>query len=263
VRAKFMREVASLGLPPGPGEAALVTPHDLEGLPEPAERYFRFMGVVGKPRDWSFRLALEGRFRRTPAEAWMRCRAWQYNSSLSVARIFHLKLSLGGLLPVVGRDTYLQGRGRMLIRLFDLFTVGDGAGEAYDLGELVTYLNDAVAIAPSMLLGPAVSFSPVGANAFGVALADSGHLARATVSVDGRGAPTNFESSDRFCADPKDPRKVTRARWSTPVGGWQEIAGRRLFGRGQAVWHLDEGEFAYADFTPLPATLAFNVRPGT
>ena len=114
-----------------------------------------------------------------------------------------------------------------------------------------------------MLLSPAVSFSKVGPDAFGVALADGGHLVRATVSVDDRGAPTNFESSDRFCADPQDPRKVARARWSTPVEGWQEVAGRRLFGRGQAVWHLEDGEFAYADFTPLPATLAFNVPPGT
>jgi len=40
----------------------------------------------------------------------------------------------------------------MLVKLFDLFTLADGTGTEYDIGELATYLNDAVLVAPSMLL---------------------------------------------------------------------------------------------------------------
>lgn len=58
------------------------------------------------------------------------------------------------------------------------------------------------------------------------------------------------------------PKKLVRARWTTPVDGWHETDGRRLWTRGRAVWHLPDGEFAYADFTPVPGTLAFNLRPG-
>lgn len=266
LRTKFMREVTALGLPasPGPGcDLAPVTEADLEPLPGPARRYLRFMKVVGRPRDWSFRLGLLGRFRRSAGESWMACEAWQYNTRLALARVFHLKLRFFGVVPVIGRDTYAGGRGRMLIRLLDLITVGDGTGEAYDVGELVTYLNDGIMIAPSMLLVPEVRFGEVDEGAFDVSITDHGRTVRARVLLDDRGAPVDFETTDRFLADPHDASRVTRCRWTTPIAGWQEAGGRMLPTSGQAVWHPEGGpSFAYADFRFEPGTLAFNVAPG-
>ena len=261
MRAKFMKEVVSLGLPQGPGIDTLITDAYLEGLPETAQRYLRFMKVVGRPRDWSFCLSFIGRFRRRRDEAWMKCETWQYNSRI-VTRIFHIRARIAGLLPVLARDTYVHGRGRMLIRLLDLVTVGDGIGEEFDIGELVTYLNDGIMIAPSMLLVPEVRWSPVDASSFDVALTNHGRTVTARVFVDERGAPTDFSTTDRFCAKPEDPKKLVGARWTTPMEGWQEIKERRLPTRGQAIWHLPEGPFSYADFTLVPGALAFNVRPG-
>lgn len=165
-------------------------------------------------------------------------------------------------MPVLGRDTYVDGRGRMLIRILDLVTVGDGTGEAYDIGELVTYLNDGIMLAPTMLLGPNVRWSEVDDASFDVALTDHGRTVQARVFVDAEGAPRNFETTDRFYSDPKDAAKVTRCRWTTPMEGFQAVGDRRLPTRGMAVWHPPAGELAYADFGFEPATLGFNVAPG-
>jgi hypothetical protein len=192
----------------------------------------------------------------------MKCETWQYNTRLGIARIFHIRIRFFGILPVLGRDTYVGGHGRMLIRLLDLATVGDGTGEAYDIGELVTYLNDGIMMAPGMLLVPEVHWSAVDARSFDVELTDHGRTVRARVLLDARGAPIDFETTDRFYADPKNPAKVTRCRWTTPMEAFQDIDGRRLPSRGQAVWHPPDGELAYADFTLLPQTVRFNVRPG-
>jgi len=265
MHGKFMREVAALGLPVGPGPSTSLAPvidADLEPLPDNVRRYLRFMRVVGRPRDWSFRLRFSGRFRRSPDDAWMKCEAWQYNTRVALARIFYIQLRFFGLVPVLGRDTYVDGHGRMLIRLLDRFTVGDGTGEAYDVGELVTYLNDGILLAPSMLLVPEVSWSEVDARSFDVALTDHGRTVKARVFVDERGAPIDFETTDRFYADAKDASKVTRCRWTTPMDGFQDVGNRRLPTRGKAVWHPSEGEFAYADFALDRATVAFNVAPG-
>jgi hypothetical protein len=262
VRNKFLKEVRSAGLPIDPGPSQIVTEADLSALPESARRCLKFMGVIGRPRDWSFRLAFTGRFRTKPDQAWMKCETWQYNNRLAVARIFHIRIRFGGIVPVIGRDTYQNGHGRMLIKLLDLFRIGDGTGEEYDIGELVTYLNDAVLIAPSMLLVPEVCWSTVDAGSFDIALSDHGRTVSARVFVDESGAVRNFSTTDRFYADPKDPKKLVRGRWTTPMEGWQMIGGRRLPTRGQAVWHMPEGEFTYADFTLVPDSLAFNLRPG-
>ena len=190
MRNRFLREVAATGLPAGTGTEDPVTEAQLAALPEPVQRYLWFMGVVGRPRDWSFRLGFSGRFRRKPGEAWMKCEAWQYNSRLAVARIFHIRARFGGLFPVVARDTYVQGRGRMLIKLLDLYTIEDGVGEEFDIGEMVTYLDDAVLIAPSMLLVPEVAWAPVDTTSFDVALTGHGRTVTARVLIDERGAPT-------------------------------------------------------------------------
>ena len=266
MRKKFLRELALLGLPTGPGpdgHLAPISDGDLEPLPETARRYLGFMGVVGRPRDWSFPLGFNGLFRRSRDDAWSKCEAWQYNNRLAVARVFHIRIRLAGVVPVLARDTYVDGHGRMLIRLLDLVTVGDGTGEEFDIGELVTYLNDGIMIAPTMLLVPEVRWSRVDEGSFEVALTNRGRTVTARVFVDHRGAPTDFSTTDRFAADPKDSKKLLRARWTTPVDGWQDVGDRRLWSRGRAVWHMPEGEFAYAAFTPMPGTLAFNVPPGS
>ena len=262
MRRRFLHEVAAAGLPAGPGPADVVGDDQIISLPQPAQRYLRFMGVVGRPRDWSFRLGFRGRFRTKPEQPWMQCEAWQYNNCLALARVFHIRIRMGGLLPVIARDNYIDGRGRMLVKVLDLLTVADGTGEQFDIGELVTYLNDAVLIAPSMLLVPQVSWALGDANSFDVMLTDHGRTVSARVFVDERGAPLDFSTTDRFCYNPDHPKQLMRARWSTPVSGWKDLEGVPRPTGAQAVWHLPQGPFTYADFRLMPGTAAFNVQPG-
>jgi hypothetical protein len=261
VERTFEKELAALGLAGGtPGP--VVTEADVAPLPPAVQRYLRFMGVPGRPRDTSFRLQVTGRFRRSHREPWMAAEARQYNSRPDVARVFYLRVRMMGI-PVLGRDTYLAGKGRMLVRPLDLFTVADGRGPEYDLGELVTFLNDAVLLAPSMLLGPGVGFAPVDDGSFDVTLTDRGTTVSARVFLDARGAPVDFSTTDRFGEDPFRPgRPLTRARWTTPVEGWREEGGRKLPTRGSAVWHFEGGDLSYAELDFPPGALAFNVPAG-
>lgn len=262
VPLKFSHELAALKLAREPVRLAeVITEADLAQLPEPAQRYLQFMNVVGRPRDWSFRLALGGRFRLSGNARWARCSAWQYNTRLGLARIFHLQLRLFGVVPVLARDTYFAGHGRMLVRAADLLTLVDGQGDGFDSGELMTYLNDALLVAPSMLLGPEVKWSWVDTRSFDVALTDHGRTVNGRVFVDERGAPTTFEA-ERYHSASKDTKQSTLRRWSTPVAGWRLVDGRQRFVRAQAVWHLPSGTFSYADFLPVAGSVVFNVAPG-
>jgi uncharacterized protein DUF6544 len=258
----FSRELAALGLEADGRPGAVVTDADLAPLPPAVQRYLRFMRVAGRPRDTSLRMHLRGRFRPSAARGWLACEAWQYDSQRDVARIFHMKLRMFGV-PVYGRDVYVGGHGRMLIRPLDLFTVQDAKGPEYDVGELVTYLNDAILFAPSMLLAPGTSWAGVDDASFDVTIGDRGLTARARVFLDARGAPVDFETTDRFTEDPfTKGRPLVRGRWRTPVEGYAVVDGRPLPTAGRAVWHLPQGEFPYAEFTFRPGDVAFNVAPG-
>jgi len=261
MRTKFMNEVRAAGLHLAASSAApALSSAEFAALPEAVQRYLRYMGVVGRPRDVSLRAHFTGRFRLKPGP-FMSCEAWQYNTRADVARFFHVRMHFGGVLPVLARDTYRDGRGRMLGKLADLVTIVDGTGPELDTGELVTYLNDAILMAPSLVLGPETTWTSVDANSFDVAFTDKRRTVRARVSVDSQGAPIEFSTHDRFYqADFRSP--LVQTRWSTPVDELQLIDGRHVVTRARAVWHLPDGPFVYADFKLDPAALAFNILPG-
>jgi hypothetical protein len=260
----FTRDLASFTWSPFPPPDATrpVTEADLDALPEVVGRYLRFMGVVGRPRTWSFRVASHGRFRLAPDAAWMPCEAWQYNTRSDIARVFRMRLRMGGLLPVVGHDTYVRGQGRMLVKVLDLFPVADETGTPLAIGELVTWLNDAVLLAPGMLLAGNVRFEGVDDRSFLVSVTDADQTVTAKVHVDFDGAPTSFETTDRFVQDPENPTPTwVRARWSTPVDGWQRIDGRCVAIGGRATWDLKSGPFTYAELRFELDTLRFDLQP--
>jgi Family of unknown function (DUF6544) len=137
-RGRFLNHIARLDLPSRPVDVSPVTEADVAVLPEPARRYLRFMGVIGRPRDWSFRARFHGRFRMRTGQPWMPFDAWQYNISAPVTRVIDMRVDVAGVVPMFGTDTYVAGRGRMHGKVLGLVTVADGEGTEFDLGELVT-----------------------------------------------------------------------------------------------------------------------------
>ena len=254
LRAELDEDVAaSIGAPPTSTDAP-IREADLAHLPEAARRYMHFMGVVGRPRDAWFRAHMHGRFRMRPGQKFMPCECWQFNSAAEIARLFHMRIDFAGFVPMVGRDSYVRGQGHMRGKLLGLVTVADGHGPETDLSELSTYLNDAVMMAPSMLLRPEARFAAVDDDSFDVSLRDAEMLVTARVFLDEQGAPHDFSTNDRYAALPGG---LVRAEWTTPISGWTRGAGRAVPTRGSAVWHLPDGDFTYATFTFGPHAVEY------
>jgi hypothetical protein len=253
----FLRAVSKAGLPSTPRSTAPVTEADLGGLPATAARYLRAMGVVGRPRTWSLRARVDGRFRLGPGRPWMPMTAWQYNSAVEVARLFRMRLMVAGVLPMWGWDTYQGGAGRMRGKALNLVTVADGSGPEFDASELVTWLNDAVLLAPAMLLHPRTTWGRVSEESFLVSVTDAGRTVSAEVFLDDDGRPRDFRTDDRWADLPGGP---VRAPWSTPVQGWAVVGGVPRMTGGAAVWHLPAGEFRYGELTLTD--LVLDVPPG-
>jgi Family of unknown function (DUF6544) len=252
---RLRRAVADAALPTG-ARGPAVTESDLAGLPPVVQRYLRFMGVVGRPCDWSFRVRFRGRFQIRPGSAWLPADAWQYNTAAQPARIFVMRLRVGHLVPFYGRDSYVQGRGHMIGTLFGRKVV-DGSGAEFDHSELVIYLNDAVLLAPSTLLGPATCWTRVDDDSFDVALTDRGRTISARVRVDDRGAPVTFVA-DRYATLPQG---LVLAPWRTPIQRWETAGDRPVPGPASVCYDLPTGPYCYAEGQFVRTSIAFNVAP--
>ena len=125
---RLTAEVSDARLLLGGGDTRPVAEKDLAGLPTSVQRYLRAMGVLNRPRDWSFLAHFTGRFRLKGQGSWMPAEVWQYNSAVEIARIFHMRIDFAGVVPMVGRDVYLRGTGTMHGKLLGLVTVARSQG---------------------------------------------------------------------------------------------------------------------------------------
>ena len=253
--SRLEREVASLEID---GRPSFVTQAELSTLPHTVQRFMQFHRAdAGAPKVASMRLRWIGEF-RLGRGAWMPIEAVQWNARSPAARVFHMRARMGHVIPILARDTYVEGHGRMRAKLAGMITVVDAVGPELDCSELVTWLNDAVLFAPTMLLDERTRFDAVDDHAFDVSFRDAGRTVRARVFVDERGAPTDFETTDRFLEDPDDPKHATiRGRWRTPVRSWIAVGNRVFPHQAEATWLLPRGDLTYARFTLVAGALAF------
>ncbi|NLJ46949.1 MAG: hypothetical protein GX430_10350 [Treponema sp.] len=217
-----------------------VTDADIDVLPEPARRYFRHANVAGKSRIASFSVILEGRIRNGPADPWMPLVMRQYNRLDNPARVVFLTSTKP---PMNGIDSFLEGRGRMLIKAMDLIKVVDSRGPEMAVSAFVTFLND-LTLCPLAYFSLPILWRQAGPDSVELSIAHAGMTVSAVMTVDAEGRPVDWRSEDRY-ADVKG--RSLKDRWSTPFEGSKEIAGLRIPEKGAGIHDYDGNPYVYVE----------------
>lgn len=223
------------------GKTRLVGEEDLDGLPEPVQRYLRFTGVVGKPFVRRVHLRQEGRMLLGQGLPWIRLEAEQWHSVDPPGFVWDATLYAGPVPLVRARDMVQGGKGNMLVRALSSFTVADAKGEEIDQGEMMRYLSEMIWF-PSAFLGDNISFEAVDAGSARVTLTDHGRTVTGTLFFDADGRVTEFVGRRRHVSGELET-------WSAPSLAYGELEGLRLPTRGKAVWKLERGDEEYIDVT--------------
>lgn len=223
----------------------LLTEDDIRTLPESVQKYFRYTGVIGKPKVVNFKIAFYGQFKMSPQQDWLKIKAEQYDFVKEFSRIFYMEASMFGL-PVNGRDLYEAGKGNMLIKVAGIFPVADIQGLEMQKSGLATLFNDMCLMAPATLIDPRIRWETIDTKTVKGTLTDNGISVTAVLYFDEQGKLLNFTTNDRYYAPVgSTPKQV---RWSTPINSYAPINGLNLTGSADAVWQLPEGDFTYAKF---------------
>lgn len=226
---------------------------ELAPLPEPVQRYLRFVGVVGRPHVRAFHATFRGRIRSGPDAPWIELRGEQTNAVEPTVRLFYLDATMKGL-PVDGLHAYAPDGARMRVRLLSLLTVADGGGVDFSRTETVTVLNDLCVMAPGALVDRRIAWKTIDARTVEATFTQGPHTVRATLLFDDRGALVDFWSDDRPALAP-DGRTFLPQRWSTPIGGYRLQGGLMLASRGEARYAAPGGEYTYIEFDDLTITM--------
>lgn len=235
-------------------DSELITEDDLTHLPEPIQKYMNYIGIVGKPKVYSFHAVMSGEMKLDPDKDWAPVEVEQTSFIDDVSRLFYITMIYNHI-SIRALHHYEDYNASMVIKILDLVKVADARGELMSSGETVTVFNDMCLFAPPTLIDQRITWEPIDDfNARGTF--HNGEISvSAVLTIDEEGKLINFYSEDRYRSMTGDSYEL--APWSTPISAYHEVDGMKMPQRAQAVWHLKGGEFAYADFTINELT--FNV----
>jgi hypothetical protein len=167
----------------------------------------------------------------------MPAEARQYFTVDEPGFVWTVDVTMMRVVPVVGRDTYIRGRGRMFIKAGGLITVADGTGPTFDQGTALRFLGEIIWF-PSAAIAPYISWKPL-----------DDRRAEATLTVRDVTASAVFEFDERGRFVGLTGRRYYGGRsletWVIPVTDWKTIRGIEIPVRGGAVWKLAAGDFDY------------------
>ena len=220
----------------------IVTADMLQHLPEPAQRYLNYTGVVGKPWINTTRIKYAGRFRLASDKPWLPIKAEQFYTTNPPGFHWKARLKMFGLWIVKGSDTYKAGHGHMFGKIAGLYTIFDARGAELDQAAMMRFLNEMTWF-PIALLSDYITWQAVDDHSFDVTFTDCGKSVTARFMIGDDGRLLDFvtqryrENNGTFTLD----------TWETPMVEWGTLAGLNLPLRGGALWKLPAGDLPYID----------------
>ena len=237
----FKREVEDIFNDIGGEGLSMVTESDLVDLPEIVQRYLYYTGVVvGQPRIQSVQLKQRGHMRIAVDKSWMPLKAVQIYTTDPPAFIWKGTVRAAPLFRITARDRYRHGRGNMQIRLMGIFKVADMVAPELDQGTLLRFLSEGIWF-PTVYLEDYITWETVDSLSARATMTWEDVSASGLFTFNEQGQVVNFET-ERYME--QDGEFVLQP-WSTPIQDYREMNGMMLPVKGEAVWHLEDGEFPY------------------
>lgn len=221
----------------------VITQDQVQGVPEAAERYLRYAGVVGKQPIRTVRLMQRGSLRLQPDQKWLPMVAEQYFTTNPPAFLWHATIRPLPLVSISATDRFSEGHGQMRIRLWSAIPMGDARGPEMDQGVLQRYLLE-MAWFPTAWLTSAIEWRAIDAHSVQATIHHEDVTASGVLHINAQGQLTEV-SADRYR---EEHGRYRLNPWTGTFGEYEEVEGMRIPIRSEVTWHLASGDFTWFRF---------------
>jgi len=208
----------------------------LEGLPGPVQKYFRYALDEGQPYLSYVRLKHNGSFKPAKDKKWTDIKGEQYFTAETPGFLWKGKTSL-----FTARDMYIGGKGKLIVSLFSLFKVVDEQGGHIDQAELLRWLGESVWFPTNLLPRKNLQWTAIDSAKAKLTFNYKGISVYYIVHFNEKGQITKLET-ERYM------EKGRMEKWIGIVGDYKQVNGIRIPTYIEGKWDLEEGEYPYAKF---------------
>ena len=208
----------------------------LTSLPEPVQRYFKYILKEGQPYIQYARIRHNGQFKTGFDKGWVNIRGEQYATTGKPGFIWK------GTTPMfIARDMYIADKGRLVVSLFSLYTIVDAGGEQYNQGELLRWLGESILYPTNLLPGERLQWFAIDSQTAKLIFNYNGFSLFFIITFNEAGEITQMETK-RYMD------KTKLETWVIKAADYKEINGVIVPTNFEVLWRLEKGDFSYAKF---------------
>jgi hypothetical protein len=208
----------------------------VEGLPEPVQRYFKHVLKDGQPYISYIRLKHNGQFKTDLKKDWVNIEGEQYFTTGKPSFIWKGTTSL-----FVARDMFIGDAGRLTVTILSLINVVDAKGEQYNQGELLRWLSESVWFPTNLLPSENLMWTAIDNSSAKLTFSYNGLSLFYIVTFNDKGEIVQMETK-RYM----DEKRLET--WIIKPDKYEEINGILIPTKAEVFWRLKERNFSYARF---------------
>jgi hypothetical protein len=217
------------------GQSAIIS------LPTVLQNYLNNCGYTGNESNycqikWSYAY-----LKMAPGKKWSSLKCSQFNFIPEPTRMVLFQTKLFGLFPFAAIDRFQDGKGSMLIKLFNYFTVANNQGREMDIAELVTLLAEAVLV-PAYFLQPYIKWEEIDRYTVKGTISHRNTSASGIFYFNEHHEFLRFETEDRYY---DNKGKFERHKWTAYAWNYKKLNGFSYPLNFMAVWNMSEMDYTY------------------
>ncbi|MGD9899445.1 MAG: DUF6544 family protein [Calditrichaceae bacterium] len=212
-------------------------------LPVIIQKWFKFSGVINKPKAVFVRLKQQGEMKTKPDGKWMSFKADEYFDARKPSFIWVTRVWMMPLIYLNGRDKFKEGEGEMLIRLLSLVNVvNEGHNEKMNTGAMLRYLGE-VCWFPSAAINDYMNWEEIDSLSAKAIMTYKNRSVSGVFTFKDNGEMVSFQA-DRYFGGGADAKLE---KWLVEMVEYKEFDGYRIPNKCKVIWKLNEGDFTWLD----------------
>jgi hypothetical protein len=223
-------------------QASIYMNEDIEKMPEPVQRYFRYVLKDGQKLINIARIRQSGFIKLKENSKWVPLKAVQYFNGQKPVFIWVASAKSSPFFWINAVDRYSGSGASMTVRLFSLFPVINATGEEMKVSSLIRYVSELPWLPTSLLPSDYLSWEAINKNSAAVVIRYRNISMKVIFNFNEDGEISSVESDERYMFA---NGKYNAEKWKGYFKNYKEFSGIKVPTEVEAEWKLKKRAHKY------------------